>query len=137
MNHKIKSILNQRNSCCCRLPDSNNWAVFSNPEKIIIATQYDEIESAFEAIEQAIESGFYAVGNISYEAAKQFDDAMVTHPPNRDVPLVWFAIYKTPDKTFRSLDYHSKIETETFSPEIQKDVTKEKSPLKKYFKEDL
>ena len=63
--------------------------VFKQPAGTITAGTAQEVMETLAAVERAVESGLYALGFITYEAAPGFDPAMVAG--NRAVlPPVWF-----------------------------------------------
>jgi para-aminobenzoate synthetase / 4-amino-4-deoxychorismate lyase len=74
------------------------WLHFRAPRRIITARRLDEVMPALGRIEALVnQTGWYAAGFISYEAAKAFDAAFVTHPA-ADFPLLWFGLYKAPEE---------------------------------------
>lgn len=74
------------------------WLRFANPLKILVARSTDEVLPIISEVEKATEKeGLYAAGWISYEAAPAFDPSLETFHPTM-FPLVWFGIYKTPER---------------------------------------
>ncbi|MBV1901259.1 MAG: aminodeoxychorismate synthase component I [Kordiimonadaceae bacterium] len=72
-----------------------NSYLFQNPEFIIKATEFDQIEKALNAIDVAIESGLHVAGWISYECARAFEPklkACITR--QADEPLIWMMATK-------------------------------------------
>ena len=72
-----------------------NSYLFQNPEFIIEATEFDQIEKALGAIDAAIESGLHVAGWISYECAQAFEPklkACITR--QADEPLIWMMATK-------------------------------------------
>ncbi|PLR95966.1 aminodeoxychorismate synthase component I [Bacillus sp. T33-2] len=68
---------------------------FSNPEEIIIARTIDEVIPCLQRVQDAVESGLYAAGYITYEAAPAFDDAFLVNEQNK-MPLLWFGLFSKP-----------------------------------------
>ncbi|MCK5845184.1 MAG: aminodeoxychorismate synthase component I, partial [Victivallales bacterium] len=93
----------------CRLPGADNkapvWVRFSQPVEIVEAHSVDAVLPALEKISSATAAGLYAAGLISYEAAPTFDEANVTIPPNDAPPLLWFALYETPNEYWESASF--------------------------------
>jgi para-aminobenzoate synthetase/4-amino-4-deoxychorismate lyase len=77
------------------LQHGDHWLRFSNPVEVISARAPDEVFQTLEKIEQ---SGLWAAGFVSYEAAGAFDDALKTHAPG-DLPLLQFGLFQTVEKT--------------------------------------
>jgi para-aminobenzoate synthetase / 4-amino-4-deoxychorismate lyase len=74
------------------------WLYFKAPRQIITASRLDEVIPALERIEALVnQNRWYAAGFISYEAARAFDAAFVTHSSN-DFPLLWFGLYQAPEQ---------------------------------------
>ena len=67
--------------------------VFIDPVGEVVATDLDQVSSALEEVEQAVDRGLHAVGFISYEAASGLDRALRTHEAG-DLPLVYFGLFK-------------------------------------------
>lgn len=70
---------------------------FENPIEIIKIMKLEEVKTAFEKIQAAIEEGYFAAGYLSYEAAPAFDQAFSVQS-NHKLPLLWFGIFKNPVK---------------------------------------
>jgi len=98
--------MNKTGASICRLPDSDQWALFDTPVKILIAEQLDAIPSVISKLEESLNKGHYAAGFISYEAAPIFDSAYRVKP-KADFPLCWFAVYDSKPKEidFPTCDY--------------------------------
>ncbi|MFV0548551.1 MAG: aminodeoxychorismate synthase component I [Limnobaculum xujianqingii] len=69
--------------------------LFEHPLKIITTSQLSEVTAKLAEVEQAVESGLYAAGYLSYEAAAAFQPYYQT-PPQGDMPLLWFGLYQQP-----------------------------------------
>ena len=72
--------------------------VFVDPVGEVVATDLDQVSSALEEIEQAVDRGLHAVGFISYEAASGLDRALRTHETG-DLPLVYFGLFKDKEES--------------------------------------
>ncbi|MRR55944.1 MAG: aminodeoxychorismate synthase component I [Deltaproteobacteria bacterium] len=59
----------------------------------IVATEETEVVPALKMIERAVQSGYYAVGFVSYEAAVALDHSLTVKLPT-GFPLLWFGIYR-------------------------------------------
>lgn len=75
----------------------SRWLSFRRPLEIITADTPDKVMQCLEQIEARVESGLYAAGFISYEAASGFDSALKTHAPS-GVPCLWFGIFDRCDE---------------------------------------
>ncbi|MBL4836610.1 MAG: aminodeoxychorismate synthase component I [Kordiimonadaceae bacterium] len=72
-----------------------NSYLFQNPEFIIEAIEFDQIEKALGAIDAAVENGLHVAGWISYECAQAFETrlkACITR--QADEPLIWMMATK-------------------------------------------
>lgn len=68
---------------------------FADPVKLIVARTLDEVRPALDAVQQAVDAGYYAAGYLAYEAAPAFDLALHVQPGS-DLPLLWFGIFCEP-----------------------------------------
>ncbi len=71
-----------------------DWLSFENPVDVLTARTPDEVFHCLEKIEQ---SGLWAAGFVSYEAAGAFDDALKTHTSG-DLPLLQFGLFQGLEK---------------------------------------
>ena len=76
-------------------PTSKEWWYFSNPIQVIKAHYHSDVLDALNTIETQVNSGYYAVGFLSYEAASAFDPAITTYADSA-FPLLWFGLYDEP-----------------------------------------
>jgi len=106
--------LNEEGAIICRQPNSNKYALFTNPTKIIEVRNPAGINQAIEEIQDAVDNGQHAAGFISYEASTAFDTAFRCKELI-DFPYLYFGIYDS----FTSLE---KLETEEYS--LSKDFFK-------------
>lgn len=87
----------KKGSVVCRLPDSKQWGIFSEPVKLLSCTKTEDVKNTLDELEKALSQGHYAAGFISYEAGAAFDAAFPKRPLD-DFPLLWFGIYdKAPE----------------------------------------
>ncbi|WP_455661630.1 aminodeoxychorismate synthase component I [Pradoshia sp.] len=71
--------------------------VFDQPIDVLTSTVLEEVPAILEKVQAAAESGYYAAGYVSYEAAPAFDSALVSKPS--EMPLVWFGLYEQAGET--------------------------------------
>ena len=75
------------------------WLKFSQPTQIIKTNHLTEVLPKLELVNQLVQqTKSYAVGFISYEAAGAFDSVLTSHHQNTTFPLLWFGLYKEPEK---------------------------------------
>lgn len=68
---------------------------FVKPIEVLVCSSIDEVIETISKVQNAVQTGYYAAGYVSYEAAPAFDPAYkVTGNPQ--LPLVWFGIYESP-----------------------------------------
>jgi para-aminobenzoate synthetase/4-amino-4-deoxychorismate lyase len=75
------------------LRHAGKWLYFGSPEKVLVAKRVDEV---LPMLREAEESGLYAAGFISYEAAPAFDSVLETHAPE-GFPLLCLGLFPAPD----------------------------------------
>lgn len=68
---------------------------FSEPIQIIVAYNQDEVLMKLSEVQNAVDSGYYAAGYVSYEAAPAFDEAYKVKSQTK-MPLLWFGIFEKP-----------------------------------------
>jgi len=87
-----------RNSVfACDVVDKS-WLLFTKPLQIFSVSKLSAVVPTLRKIEQIVEQKkLYAAGFITYEAASAFDKSLATLPPS-DCPLLWFGIYREPEK---------------------------------------
>lgn len=78
------------------------WLAFRSPVRILRAAKVEEVSKCLEEASDFAESGGYAVGFLSYEAASGLNPAHRTKEPRWPV-LAWFALYETPPSRHREL----------------------------------
>lgn len=71
--------------------------LFTDPVEIISASEPAEVEGALRALERAAARGLYAAGFFAYELGYVLEPKLAAlMPENRNVPLLWFGLYKEP-----------------------------------------
>ncbi len=76
------------------------WLLFQNPIAELVATEFDEVKTVLESVEQANSRGMYAAGFVSYDASPAFDPAMQCKRDS-DFHLAQFFIYEQPPTWFK------------------------------------
>lgn len=69
---------------------------FQNPVRVITVSMLADVRPALQTVQAAVDSGFYAAGYVSYEAAPSFDNAMRVCTADSALPLVWFGLFSAP-----------------------------------------
>ncbi len=110
------------------LKSNNEWVHFSNPHRIISATNVHDVRNALQEIEQLVNSNnWHAAGFVSYEAAPAFDKAL--HVINAvGFPLLWFGLYSKPHVTqlprpkmdSATLNWQATVERTSYNAAIEK-----------------
>lgn len=70
---------------------------FKNPQKVIIAHTIEEVLPSFQLVQEAVNSGYYAAGFLSYESAGAFDPAYKVKE-GHTMPLLWFGLFSEPQQ---------------------------------------
>jgi para-aminobenzoate synthetase / 4-amino-4-deoxychorismate lyase len=75
--------------------DENNHRsyLFFAPDRILSATTLDEIPALFDDIEQALQTGAYVAGFMSYECGAHFQEIAGAKSANTGLPLASFGVY--------------------------------------------
>jgi hypothetical protein len=107
----------------------SRWLSFRRPLEIITTVEPGEVMQCLKRIEARVESGLYAAGFISYEAAPGLDPALKTHAP-AGVPCLWFGIFDRYDEVeppdadsgrhFSFDEWEPSISREQYSRSIEK-----------------
>ncbi|MEO6212023.1 MAG: chorismate-binding protein [Vicinamibacterales bacterium] len=74
-----------------RTPSAGPWRRFSSPVRIVRAFVPGDVRDALSQVDDAVSSGLYAAGFVSYEAAGAFGLPVRPGPP--DLPLVCFGLF--------------------------------------------
>jgi len=69
---------------------------FADPVRVIMAENLAEVLPALQKVQKAVESGLFAAGFVSYEAAPAFDSALSVKEPIPGLPLLWFGLFDSP-----------------------------------------
>jgi para-aminobenzoate synthetase/4-amino-4-deoxychorismate lyase len=78
---------------------SKHWLRFHSPKQVIEIKNVSEVTAGLKYIEDEVnEHGLYAAGFLSYEAAPAFDEAFVVNKHPKGFPLLWFGLYRKPDR---------------------------------------
>ena len=107
----------KKGSVVCRLPDSKQWGIFSDPVKLLCCTKIRNVKNTLNKLEKALSQGFYAAGFISYEAGAAFDGAFPAQPLD-DFPLLWFGIYDKAPEIFNPAQEEIFAVCEDLQPEM-------------------
>ena len=71
-----------------------SWLSFSRPRHIYCLQNREDITTTLARIEKHVrEENLWAAGWLSYEAASEFDSALITHAPT-DFPVMWFGLFE-------------------------------------------
>lgn len=71
--------------------------VFTDPSRVIVATDPSGVPAALAAMQQALASGHYLAGYFSYELGYVLEPHLARFlPDDRHVPLLWFGEYEVP-----------------------------------------
>lgn len=77
---------------------SSNWLSFGRAKSLHAAFRLSEVAQVLDTVQRGVDSGLYAAGYISYEAAGAFDSALSTLPPGR-MPLLCFGLFDEPERS--------------------------------------
>lgn len=76
-----------------RDPHNDQWLLFTGPVDVLLAQRPADVIDILSEVERRVnEHGLFAAGFVSYEAARGFDPAYVTHA-NERLPLVCFGLF--------------------------------------------
>ncbi|MFC7049229.1 aminodeoxychorismate synthase component I [Emcibacter nanhaiensis] len=74
---------------------------YEAPEDLIVARRPDDLEGAFERMEEALDSGRHLAGYVSYEAGLVLEERLQALVPQRpDIPYVCMGVYAGRKKLF-------------------------------------
>ena len=71
--------------------------LFRNPLKVLQANTVEGVLQSLHTVQEAVNSGYYAAGFLTYESAAAFDSAYKVKNKT-DMPLLWFGIFSKPEK---------------------------------------
>ena len=66
-----------------------------DPYRVLAATRNEEVRGVIEEAEAESLAGAWVAGFVAYEAAPAFDDALVVRMPQFELPLAWFAAFRS------------------------------------------
>ncbi len=78
---------------------SGCWLQFTSPVQVLQTDRIEQVVPVLEQVRQAVETGLFAAGFLSYEAAAAFDPAFATHSQT-SFPLAWFGIFNAPKRYY-------------------------------------
>lgn len=77
--------------------DAKPSLLFSDPQDIVTAFEPEEVDGALRRLEAGLESGLHAAGFFAYELGYVLEPKIAgLMPSGRNVPLIWFGLYKAP-----------------------------------------
>jgi para-aminobenzoate synthetase/4-amino-4-deoxychorismate lyase len=102
-----------------------NPITFSKPHKVIIAHYIDEVIPCLKQIQDAIDSGYYAAGFLTYEAAPAFDSSYKVKD-GQTMPLLWFGIFSEAQTlslvtsgTYKLTDWEPSVDLDRYDEAIK------------------
>lgn len=98
------------------LKHAGRWLHFSNPAKVLRA---ERVEEVLPMLCEAEESGLFAAGFVSYEAAPAFDSALKTHVAD-GFPLLCLGLFPAPE-LLDDLEGMGEYELGPLTPSVSKD----------------
>ncbi|WP_342431613.1 aminodeoxychorismate synthase component I [Neobacillus sp. FSL H8-0543] len=91
---------------------------FQDPYKVIIAQTVEEVLPSLKLIQEAVDSGYYAAGFLSYESAPAFDSAYRVSEGGT-MPLLWFGIFSEP--ALQPLTSTGEFKVTEWKPSVSRD----------------
>jgi para-aminobenzoate synthetase/4-amino-4-deoxychorismate lyase len=76
-----------------QLSSNGQWRLFEDPVAVVQTCHLDKVMDCLERIDVYTQNGLHAAGFLSYEAAGGLDAALQSHRL-KELPLIWFGIYK-------------------------------------------
>ncbi len=70
-----------------------SWQLL-HPLAVVEAWRRDEVADALTRVEEAVAGGAVAGGYIAYEAAEALDPTLLCRAPRKDLPLLWFGLFR-------------------------------------------
>lgn len=101
-------------------PSNKQSLLFLDPIRTAAVHKLEEIPELFRDIEQALASGLYAAGFLSYECGYHFDRFKNISLATQNFPLAWFGFYRKP------LIYHH--DTGDFEGDLPLTISQDASP---------
>lgn len=75
-----------------------SWELRS-PLAVVEAWRREEVPEALARVEEAVAGGAVAGGYVAYEAAEALDATLVCRAPRKDLPLLWFGLFRERHET--------------------------------------
>ena len=98
---------------------------FRDPLKIITAQTIEEVHASFQLVQEAVNSGYYAAGFLTYESAPAFDSAFQVKD-GITLPMLWFGIFTHPQNlpinstgTYTLKEWKPSVSREDYQTSIQ------------------
>jgi hypothetical protein len=77
--------------------DGSAAVCFAKPERIIEASEPDQVGAALAALQEALAQGCYVAGFFAYELGYMLEPRLgPLLPGRRAVPLLWFGVFRAP-----------------------------------------
>lgn len=95
--------------------------LYMNPERVISAFTPEEVPQALDELDAGVKSGLHAAGFFAYELGYVLEPRLSPLlPAQRNVPLLWFGLYRTPRQMSSAevehwLDTHTRSVTYEFT----------------------
>jgi len=68
--------------------------MFGSPDRVERADVFADVVPCLKRVQEAVNSGLFAVGCVSYEAAPAFDPALPSIKGGSSFPLLWFGLFR-------------------------------------------
>lgn len=75
--------------------ENKHTYLFIEPVEVVKASSLGQVERALRRVDEAVQSGHYVAGFLSYEAGYAFEKALETGV-TLELPLVWFGVFRRP-----------------------------------------
>jgi len=98
------------------LKHAGKWLLFQQPERVLRA---ERLEDVLPMLREAEESGLFAAGFVSYEAAPALDPALKTHPAD-GFPLLCLALFQEPEVHYELEEGVGNYQLGVFEPSVSK-----------------
>jgi para-aminobenzoate synthetase/4-amino-4-deoxychorismate lyase len=81
--------------------------LFTDPVEIVVAETPESVPEALDRLQAAVTSGLHAAGFFAYELGYVLEPKLAgLMPENRNVPLIWLGLYKSPvEMTSRDVEH--------------------------------
>lgn len=79
--------------------EQRRWLRFRDPVEVVTGWDTGSVREQIGRIEKLVNTeGLWAMGYLAYETAPAFDRALDVQPPTRALPLLWFGLYREPER---------------------------------------